>query len=504
MATAGAAPEPEPGSDPGAEPGPVRALAAAVAWAVCRLGRLEGGVRRPGRAAGAVRYPDVGALPEAEVAPEQGGAEVRGPLPRPEERADEPVFPPLGGPAPGPAVPAWLETLVVTAILAVTSWCYIRSVWPGVARAGGFDHNAWEAAALLRGHVFTPPPPGGATLDMLHYRGHWASFFPPMPAFLLVPLVWYYGGPLRVPVRAFCALLGTLCPVWVYQTAARAGLRLGVRLWLTALFAFGTVFWYAVDTGTPWYYVQVVTEFFLLLALRESFGPNRPWVVGSLFGAALLSRNSVVGGLPFLFWRERRLNARRLAGLLGPVAAAVAVQLWWNWARTGNPLDTGYGHILLNPAFRASFQEGMFSYLHIPWQLYSIFFLAPGFHGQANFNGVWPYLTLSGTGQALTFTTPAFVYALEGDLRRRPVWLGLASVLLTMIPQLTYYANGTGQFGNRFSLDYTPLLLALLIFGIGHRFRWQHALLILVSIFLSGYGAVYAAHVHLLPRSWLR
>jgi hypothetical protein len=325
-----------------------------------------------------------------------------------------------------------------------------------------------------------------------------------MPAFLLVPLVWYYHNPLRVPTHLFCALLGMFCPLFVYQMAERAGLRLDVRLWLTALFAFGTVFWYAVDTGTPWYYVHVVTEFFFLLALRESFGRNRPALVSSLFGAALLSRNPVALAFPFLFWRERRLDWRRIAGFCLPAAAAVGIQLWWNWARTGNPLDTGYSHILMGAGFRASFSQGMFSYKHIPWQIYSIFFMAPGFHGQSNFNGVWPYLTLSSQGQSLLLTTPAFLYALEGDIRRRRVWLGSAAVLLTAIPQLLYYANGTGQFGNRFSLDYTPLLMALLIFGIGRRFRWQHAALILASIFLCGYGAVYAAHVHLVPPAWLR
>jgi len=417
-------------------------------------------------------------------------------------RPEPPDFPPVAGAVAAPHEAPLLRYGLPVLLLALTAWLYIHSVWPGVARGGGFDHNAWEAAALLHGHVHTPPPPDGATLDMMHLGQVWASFFPPLPAFLLMPLVWYFHNPLRTPVRLFCALLGTLSPLLVYQMGERAGLRPGPRLWIACLFAFGTVFWYSVDTGSPWYYVQVATVFFYLLALRESFGRNRPILVGTLFGAALLCRNTVALGVLFLFWREplwpaRRIDWRRIAGFCVPVAIAVAIQFWWNWARTGNPLDTGYAHILMGSGFKAAFSQGMFSYKHIPWQIYSIFFQAPAFHGQANFNGVWPYLRLSGTGQSLLLTTPAFLYALEGDVRRRRVWLGLLAVALTMIPQLLYYANGTGQFGNRFSLDYTPLLLALLLFGIGRRFRWQHAALILASIFLSGYGAVYAAHVHL-------
>lgn len=454
---------------------------------------------------------DAPAGPPAPGAPgASGGSAAPAPAPAgtpaPGATPDRPDFPPIAGAVRlAPEAPL-LRYGLPTLLLVLTGWLYIHSVWPGVAHAGGFDHNAWEAASLLRGHVHTPPPPGGNTLDMMHYHGAWASFFPPLPAFLLMPLVWYFHNPQRAHVHLFCALLGTLAPLLVYQMGERAGLRPAPRLWIAGLFAFGTVFWYAVDTGTPWYYVQVATVFFYLLALRESFGRNRPMLVGTLFGAALLCRNTVALGVVFLFWREtlwplRAVDWRRIARFCIPVAIAVAIQLWWNWARTGNALDTGYAHILMGQGFRASFSQGMFSYKHIPWQIYSIFFLAPGFHGQADFNGVWPYLTLSGTGQSLLLTTPAFLYVLEGDIRRRRVWLGLVAVALTAVPQLLYYANGTGQFGNRFSLDYTPLLLALLIFGIGGRFRWQHAALILVSIFLSGYGAVYMGHVHLVPHA---
>gem|GEM_PF-697008 len=526
-----------------------QALASAVAWCAARLAALgvgpadreSGETRRRAYARGGGRWwsgdgpvagPD--AMPPHAVdarlvvwswwasapsgtgaglpwhAPDTAGPAAGGPPAAPDGLPD---FPPVSGAAVLPLTGPVLRFGLPALLLALSAWLYIRAGWPAVAHVGGFDHNAWEAAALLTGHVHTPPPPPGGTLDMMYYHGLWSSFFPPLPAFLLMPLVWYFHGPLRTPVHLFCAVLGALSPLFVYQMGERAGLRPAVRLWIAVLFAFGTVFWYAVDTGTPWYYVQVATVFFYLLALREGFGKNRPLLVGALFGAALLCRNPVALGFPFLFWRERfltdgrldlrRLDYRRLAGFCIPVAAAVAVQLWWNWARTGDPLDTGYAHIMMNPYFRASFSQGMFSIKHIPYQIYSMFFMAPAFHGQTDFNGVWPYLTLSSTGQSLLLTTPAWLYALEGDVRRRRVWLGLCAVLLTMIPQLLYYANGTGQFGNRFSLDYTPLLLALLIFGIGRRFRWQHAALILVSVFLCGYGAVYMGHVHPIPPSWL-
>jgi len=376
-------------------------------------------------------------------------------------------------------------------VLAAAAWFYIYSMWPHL-RVPGFDHNAWEAWALLHGHVATPTPP--STGDMAFYHGRWYSFFPPLPALGLIPFVLLFGGPLHTPVPLLSALLGALSVGTAYQICERAGLRLHVRLFLTAFFGFGTVAWYAASNGTPWYFVQTCTVFFYMLCLHESFGKNRPALVGALFGCALLCRNPVALGFPFLLWREERWDFGRLRGFLVPIAFAVGVQLWWNYARFGNPLDTGYGHIMMASYLRPSFEQGMFSIVHLPWQLYSIFFLAPAFRA------TWPYLQLNPNGQSLLLTSPAFLYTLEANLRERRVQLGLLAVLATAAPQLLYYANGWVQFGIRFSLDYTPILFALLIFGIGQRFRWQHALLILVSIFLSGYGVVYGLGAHLLPR----
>jgi hypothetical protein len=376
-------------------------------------------------------------------------------------------------------------------LLVAAAWLYIGAAWPHAVQ-GGFDHNAWEAWALLHGHIATPPPP--STGDMAYYHGRWYSFFPPLPAVMLIPMVWraHSGVPHDVPLLA--GLLGVAAVGAVYQIGMRAGLRPGPCLAVTALFGFGTVFWYAVLQGTPWYYVQVCTVFFYVLCLRESFGRNRPALVGALFGCALLCRNPVALGFPFLFWREVRFDWRRILGFCLPAGAAVGLQLLWNFARFGNALDTGYGHILMAGYLRPSFQEGMFSIRHLPWQLYSLFIAAPAFSAR------WPYLILNPNGQSLVLTSPAFLYALEGPVRQRRIWLGLVCVLATAVPQLLYYANGWVQFGERFSLDYTPLLLALLIFGIGSRLRWQHVALIGVSIALCAYGVAYgtAAH-HLLP-----
>jgi len=377
-------------------------------------------------------------------------------------------------------------------LVAAAAWLYLGAAWPHALR-GGFDHNAWEAWALLHGHVATGTPP--STGDMAYYHGRWYSFFPPLPAIMLLPIVWraHSGSPHDVPLVA--GLLGVAAVAALYHTCLRAGLRWYACAALTALFGFGTVFWFSVVNGSPWYYVQVCTVFWYVLCLRESFGRNRPWLVGALFGCALLCRNPAALGFPFLFWRETRWDWRRSWGFALPVALAVGVQLLWNYARFGNPLDTGYSHIMMASYLRPSFVEGMFSRLHLPWQIYSLFFAAPAFQAR------WPYFQLNGNGQSLLLTTPAFLYVLEGSIRQRRVWLGLVAAIATAIPQLFYYANGWVQFGERFSLDYTPLLLCLLIFGIGQRLRWQHVALILTSIFLCGYGVVYMTvhNYHVLP-----
>jgi hypothetical protein len=125
----------------------------------------------------------------------------------------------------------------------------------------------------------------------------------------------------------------------------------------TLIFAFGTVNWFSAIIGTTWFLSHLCTELFLLLALIEIFGRGRAWLVGAAFGFAMLSRANVVTAAPGVFlllvhrhavragvlrFFDGRAIGRGLLFGLG-LAVPVGIELWLNYARFGNPLDTGYG-----------------------------------------------------------------------------------------------------------------------------------------------------------------
>ena len=61
----------------------------------------------------------------------------------------------------------------------------------------------------------------------------------------------------------------------------------------------------------------------------------------------------------------------------------------------------------------------------------------------------YPYATPLLEGVALTWTSPALILAFFARRPRRLLLAMWVAAILTAIPNLTYYVNGTSQFGMR-------------------------------------------------------
>src|ERR1700679_490731 len=102
-----------------------------------------------------------------------------------------------------------------------------------------FNEHVRLADALLHGHAWIDPPP--PYMERANFGGHAYIVHPPLPAFMLVPLVAVFGPSLSqtmvsVVVGAFSvALAWRLCGLFV--TGAP-------QIWLTVFFGAGTTFWY--------------------------------------------------------------------------------------------------------------------------------------------------------------------------------------------------------------------------------------------------------------------
>jgi hypothetical protein len=257
-------------------------------------------------------------------------------------------------------------------------------------------------------------------------------------------------------------------------------------LWLVAALAFGSVLFFSSVQGKVWYTAQVVGVALELVYIWAAIEAKRPLAAGLALGAAALARTAMAFLFPlFVFeaWRmhaqDRRTLVRTLARFAVPIACFAIAGMIYNYVRFGSP--TEFGHTFLDVRQQGEIERwGLASYHYLARNLAVAFTLLPELPGHA------PWVQIGGHGLAIWVTTPVLLLLLwprERPPVHRALWLTTACVAL---PSLLYMNSGWVQFGYRFSLDYLPLLVALLAIGgrpLGRVARALIALGIAVNLF---------------------
>jgi hypothetical protein len=271
--------------------------------------------------------------------------------------------------------------------------------------------------------------------------------------------------------------------------------RLNTRLWLTALYGFGTVHFFLAARGESWFLGHVSSAFFLLLAVMLALKQEgkRPWL--SLFAAGFAFAFAVTCRMPILLAFPLFIAIilfRRRAGFAGLVIFAAGAfipgvfYMAYNYVRYHTVMDLGY--YLTFAKDYPNETGGPLQLRYVGYNLYSLFFLAPVWQG------TYPYLYPSLVGLAVTFTTPAVFYAVKAKAPKH-ILIGLwAAILLTAVPFAMNYGNGTAQFGMRYAMDFLPLAMILAALGLngisdGKLSGLQKAL-ILFCVLVNGWGIV--------------
>lgn len=383
-----------------------------------------------------------------------------------------------------------ISTIAILILIAIAA-----SVW----QSWRPNHFVYLANALNHASFATDNLPSDYP-DQVTWNGHIYIPLGPMPGVLLMPWVGLFGlGLQEIWVSgAFtvvnCLLLSVLLK------------RLGIadrdkRLWLCGLFFLGTVYLTTLAIGRSWYLAHISATMFLLLGINEGLGMKRAWLIGLWLGCAFLTRASLLFALPFFLWAlwptehepTRRLThgLRTLAELLAGLSLPLFFYGWYNYARFGSALETGYGHAILGaPVLAEALRYGLFSPVHIPKNLYVLLLAppqpVPGLDAPVL---EFPYLRPSMWGMGLFFTTPAFAYAFRVNWRDSLVRMAGLTVLFLLIPLLTYYGIGFSQFGYRYALDFYPFLFILTALGISPHFNRWAKMWIVVSILINVWGA---------------
>jgi hypothetical protein len=462
----------------------------------------------------------------------------------------------------------WLDRLPALIVGAGLIGLALVAYWlPGSDRF--YNHFVWQAMAYLHGSAVIEWPVAGAygtgfgnewmqdVYPLREVTGDPSTTgallpFPPLPAMVLLPFVALWG--LATDIRAVSVLLGAIDVGLAWWALGALAVSRRVRLATTVFFAFGTVFWYAAQLGTTWFFAHVTAVTFVLLAIGVALGADpeadaeveeapspagllapfgaalrrplevidgRQLVAGLLFGIACTARLTVVFGAPFLMlvggggsWVRRSVSAG-----LG-AAVPVVLLLAYNVATTGHLLHPGYEY---QYRLEANGYPGL-GY-HPEWaiedaryllQNVQIMFLStPAFfpdHVPSSLGGGAALCTAADAarglfdrscpialprdiGMSILLTSPAYLLAVPALVgqRSRLVAGAFLAVVAIGIVNLMHFSQGWVQFGYRFSNDFVAFALPLVAVGMQRRggVRMLAFGLIAASVAINLWGVIW-------------
>jgi hypothetical protein len=340
-------------------------------------------------------------------------------------------------------------------------------------KQSNYAYYNYLADAFLHGQTWLRIMPP-SVLDLVYFGGKYYLYWPPFPAFLLMPFVAIFGVQLSdVVYTMLIATLNVGLVAQLLRTACQVDflhLSKTQRAILVFFFAFGTVHFSLAPFGKVWMTGQLIGFTCSLLAYLAafSFQGGRAWFfTGLALAGAVLTRNQMVftGIFPavYLLYREKPWDWERVIRNLSwaalPLFVALAIYLFYNQVRFGSPMDVGYSYQLGSDIFRSDFEQyGNFNPHYIPNNLYYQYIFYP-----------FPLRQESLQGGSLFLLSPLFfgVFAAFWKSRNKLfVWALLASILVTNIPILLNIATGWIQFGPRYTLDFTVPLFLLTALGI--------------------------------------
>jgi dolichyl-phosphate-mannose--protein O-mannosyl transferase len=315
--------------------------------------------------------------------------------------------------------------------------------------------------------------------------------YPPAPSVLLMPFVLIFGA--GIDQVWVSVLIGALNVALISLILDEMEFSRLMRVVLSLVFGFGTIVWYSAQNGTAWHFSHVSSIFFMLLTILACQRNARPWVIGLLFGGAVLSRLALIAAGPFLIaylaYRTQRqanrdlspfgirvgteeirpvgIDTRAFVRLAAPMALGLAIPLAaylaYNQLRFGSMFETG---TLLIPGLLQSdlYRDGLFTVAAIPRNLVAMFLALP------IVSSGFPYLQPPYLGSlSIILTTPLLLWV----VRARPRdWFTVgcwASAGLLLAISLLRADPGGVQFGFRYAQDFYPFVFLLAARGLNGR-----------------------------------
>ncbi|PKN87671.1 MAG: hypothetical protein CVU46_03495 [Chloroflexi bacterium HGW-Chloroflexi-8] len=359
------------------------------------------------------------------------------------------------------------------------------------------------AEAFMQGRLFLTNP--DSQHDLTFFNGNWYVPNPPLPAFIIMPLVAIYGAA-KTNTVLFSITIGAINAILVYLILEKASnlemipTKKSANLLITALFVFGTSHMWLAIMGRMWFISQLLTLTFAALALLFVLKRFSPWWIGLCLGLAVMSRPNIftlwplLAGIAFYFMYQTSGKVewgnwfKWSFQSAVPVCLGVAGLLFYNFIRFGNIFDFGYVSINSSDWMMEAVQTyGMFNIHFLATNFNMMFLRIP----QVSLTEGCLYYSATRDGVSVLSMTPALIYVvrrLKFNLWTIGAWI---STFLTIILLLLYSNNGAWQLGYRYLMDFILPLLLLLAIGIGNRKSAIFVTLVVISIVSFFLGTIW-------------
>lgn len=265
-------------------------------------------------------------------------------------------------------------------------------------------------------------------IELIIDNGKYYVIPPPMPAIMLIPGVILFG--LALNQTLVSVVMGSLTAASVSTLVGNLTRKLSNQVWLTILFLFGTVYWFAAANGGVWFFSHTIAVFFLIVAIYFTLAKPNPLMAGICLGAAFLTRAPTILSFPFFLimfsdqWLpaaegqtlRQRFKLRPLIYVSAGIVFFILVSFVYNYLRFGTPLDVSQNRLPASVLAQPWFNHGPFSYHYISRHTVVAFEAMPIVQTNA------PYVIPSWGGMAIWASTPAFFYAFFAGTKDKRVW----------------------------------------------------------------------------------
>lgn len=327
--------------------------------------------------------------------------------------------------------------------------------------------------------------------DASIYKGKYFWPLGPLPSFILTPFVYLFGSSTK---QGYLQLLFNLLNFFLlYKISFKITKSKTTSLWLSFGYIFATSYLYIALIPFSWYFAQVISTFFILLAIWLALLEKNFLLIGICIALASLTRLNLMLALifftfPLLFSNktpEKKISC--IIILYAPVLVSLGILGIYNYLRFQDIFQQGYKfQILYLKPLLSNRDYGLWNIIHFPSNLYYLFLKYPeGSFIPGTKILTIPYIKPDIWGTSIIFTSPLFLWIIQAPLKNPEVRYAIITSILILLTILGYYGIGVRQYGYRYALDLYPFIFLILLYAVRNKSINLLKIVIACSFFIN-------------------